>query len=718
MPMQKLRFKPGINREVTSLTGEGGWYDGDKVRFRNGMPQKIGGWTPISTDTYLGRASSMFNWTTLKGYDLLSVGTNLKYYIESGGQYFDVTPIRETTAPGAVTFSAQDGSSIITVTDALNGTVDGDFVTFSGATGLGGNITAGVLNQEFQISFVSENIYTIDVSPVVANSSDVGNGGASTVAEYQINVGVTNSITLTAWGGGLWGGFSYLAPSTQLTANIDDIVTTIPVIGTGTFPISGVLLIGTEYISYSGKTATSFTGCVRGYDSSVAQPHLANDFVYDPAPFNGWGQSAIQNQFNQRLWSQANFGDYLIINPRGGALYLWVPQYTTTNVIDITNRAELLSPTSAGIYQTDTFCPTKCNIVMVSDASRFTICFGVTPIGSTEIDPLFIRWSDQETYSVWQPLATNQSGGYRLSNGSFIASAMQTRQEILVWTDAALYSMQYLGPPYIWGFNILASNISIASQNVTVTANNVAYWMGIDKFYFYTGRVDTLPCSIREYVFNDINLSQADQFFGGTNEGFGEIWWFYCSSDSLVVDRYVIFNYLEGAWSYGTLGRTAWLDSPVRQYPMAATYNGTVVFHENGNDDELTSGAALPIDAYIQSSDFTIGDGDRYGFVWQMIPDITFDGSNTPNPERPQVTMTLRPRRNPGAPYTPAPEPTVESNQFYGAGQGTYLVQEFTEVVHTRVRGRTMSMKIRSNTLGTKWELGVPMINIRPDGRR
>lgn len=716
MPMQKLRFKPGINREMTSLAGEGGWFNGDKVRFRGGFPQSIGGWTPISTDTFLGIASSLWNWVTLKGFNLLGVGTNLKYYIESGGIYHDVTPIRETTVPGAVTFNATNGSSVVVVAAPDHGCVDGDFVTFSGAVSLGGNVTADVLNQEFQITYLSPNTYAINVGPVVANASDVGDGGASTVAEYQLNIGVNQAVSLTAWGAGLWGGYNYAAVATQLTSNIDAVVTTIPVISTAGFPASGTILIGLEYIYYAATTPTSFTGCIRGVDSD-AEPHLINDYVYDPTTFNGWGQTTINVEFEKRLWSQSNFGDYLIINPRGGGLYLWVPQYSLTDYIEFTTRAQLLSPTSAGIYQTDADGPVKCNIVMVSDASRFTICFGVNPIGSTDLDPLFIRWSDQETYSIWEPLATNQAGGYRLSIGSTIVSALQTRQEILVFTDAAVYSMQYLGPPYVWGFNVLGTNISITSQNSVATANNVVYWMGVDKFYFYTGRVDTLPCSIREYVFNDINLSQADQFFAGTSEGYGEIWWFYCSADSLVIDRYVIFNYLEGSWSYGTMARSAWLDSPLRQYPMGATLNGTIVFHENGADDEEVSGAAVPIDSYIESSDFDLGDGTQYSFVWQMIPDITFDGSTTPAPDKPQVTMTLKPRRNPGAPYSPAPSPTVESAQLYST-QKVHLVQEFTEVVHTRVRGRSLSLKIRSNTLGTQWQLGVPSINIRPDGRR
>jgi hypothetical protein len=330
---------------------------------------------------------------------------------------------------------------------------------------------------------------------------------------------------------------------------------------------------------------------------------------------------------------------------------------------------------------------------------------------------MLIRWSDQESYQTWTPAVTNQAGSYRLSSGSFIVAAQQTRQEILVWTDAALYSMQYLGPPFVWGFNILSDNISIISPNAVATANNITYWMGADKFYAYSGRVETLPCALRQYVFGDINTTQSSQFFAGTNEGYSEVWWYYCSANSTVVDRYVIYNYLDQVWYYGTLGRTAWLDSPLRNFPMAATYSNNVVFHENGVDDITTTGNILPITSYIQSSDFDIGDGHNYGFVWRVIPDITFDGSTTPAPNTPQVTFTVRPRQNPGSPYGTADTPTVASDQSYAA-QRNYTVQEFTQIVYTRLRGRQMAFKVGSDTIGTQWQLGVPRIDIRPDGRR
>jgi hypothetical protein len=417
------------------------------------------------------------------------------------------------------------------------------------------------------------------------------------------------------------------------------------------------------------------------------------------------------------LWSQASFGEYLIINPRNGALYLYIPAYTGSGVLTFGNPAVLLSSSSSGVYQTDADCPVIASQVLVSDASRIVIAFGCNDYGSQTQDPLLIRWSDQESYSVWSPSVTNQAGSYRLSSGSSIVSAVQTRQEILVLTDAAVYSMQYLGPPYTWGFNILSNNISIIGPNAVAAANNIVYWMGLDKFYVYTGRVETLPCALRQYVFGDINLTQNYQVFSGSNEGYSEIWWFYCSANSTTVDRYVIFNYLDKVWYYGTLNRSAWLDSPLRDYPMGATYQHTVVYHENGNNDVEVTGAELPINSYIQSSDFDIGDGHNYGFVWRIIPDITFDGSNNPAPAKPSAVFTIRPRQNPGAPYGSADAPTVASTQSYAVVQN-YNVQEFTQIVYTRIRGRQMAFKVSSDTLGTQWQLGVPRMDIKPDGRR
>jgi hypothetical protein len=404
-----------------------------------------------------------------------------------------------------------------------------------------------------------------------------------------------------------------------------------------------------------------------------------------------------------------------VLNPRGGALYYWAVDAAPSTF----NRAQILSPTNTntqnGIqyWLTDAFCPTVCNFVMVSDASRFVIAFGCNDYGSAVQDPLLIRWSDAENILVWEPLETNDAGSYRLSHGSEIIGAMQARQEILIWTDAALYSMQFTVE---WGFQILADNISIASPNAMTTAANITYWMGLDKFYMYSGRVETLYCPLRQYIFGDINLQQQYQFFAGTNEGFNEIWWFYCSANSTTIDRYVIYNHLERVWSYGNLTRTAWLDTPLRTFPSAAGVvdgNGTLIYHEQGIDDASVN-PPVAISSYIQSADFDIGDGHNYGFGWRMIPDITFDGSTA---NQPSVVFTLRPRQNPGALYGPADTPTVTSAQNY-AGQRNYTVQEFTQIVYTRIRGRQMAFKVSSDGLGVQWQLGVPSLDIRPDGRR
>ena len=635
MPLQKLQFRPGVNREGTTLANEGGWFDCDKVRFRSGYPEKIGGWAALSYNTFLGVCRSLWNWVTLKSYNLMGVGTNLKFYIEDGGTYYDVTPIRETTTnpSGQITLAITSGSNLLTITDANADLLqDNDFVTLTGATTLGGNVTAAVLNQEFQIvQVLSGTQYRVQLSVTADTTASSSTMTGLTIA-YQINTGFATFTVGTGWGAGPW----------------------------------------------------SRDAWGSGYST-------------------GFG-------FQLRLWSQATFGENLLFSPRGGALYLWDPGLGATPAFG-----------TRGVAITGTDVPSRINEIMVSDSTRIVIAFGCNDYGtynSTPLDPMLIRWTAQESYTDWTPSATNQAGSYRLSHGSEIIGALQARQEILVWTDAAVYSMQYLGPPYVWGFTLMADNISIASPNAMTTAAGVVYWMGTDKFYAYSGRVETLPCSVRQYVFSNINRDQEAQFFAGTNEGYSEVWWFYCSTNSTVADRYVIFNYLDRVWYYGALERTAWLDSPLRQFPMGATSNNLIVFHESAVDDGSTNPPS-PINAYIQSSDFDIGDGHNYGFVWRMIPDITFDGSNTSGATtvEPSVLFTVRPRQNPGSRYSAAVSPTVASTQSY-RNQSTYTVQEFTEIVYTRVRGRQMAFRISSDSLGTQWQLGVPRIDVRPDGRR
>ena len=661
MPLQKLQFRPGVNREGTTLANEGGWYACDKIRFRSGQVEKIGGWvldggTVATGGSMYGVVRSLWNWIGLNGYNYMGIGTNQKFYIQNGtgGYEYDVTPIRYIAPAGNTTFTATNGSSVITVTDAGHGAQTGDWVTYTSAASLGGNVTAAVLNAVtgYQITYISSSQFTITV-PVTANSSDSGNGGASVIATYQITTGSDIYTTNVGWGAGGW----------------------------------------------SGVTV--------GYTST------------------GWGSPApagLGIGVQLRLWSQANFGQNLLFNPRGGPIYYWVVDAANSNVYNV---AQVLSSTNTNTqngtqwWLGDTDTPQMANYVGVSDASRFTIAYGTNDYGSTVQNPMLIRWSDQESVLVWTPSVTNQAGSYLLSHGSTIISALQSRQEILVFTDAAIYSMQYLGAPYVWGFQLLTDNISIIAPNAVATVNNVTYWMGQDKFYMYSGRVETLPCTLREYVYGNINMTQAAQFFSGTNEGFNEVWWFYASANSNYVDRYVIYNHLERIWYYGNLARTAWLDSALRATPTAASYIvgsntfSTLIYQENGvNNGETNPPTA--IDSFIQSSDFDIGDGHNFGFVWRIIPDVSFNGSTNNNPS---LNFTVLPRQNPGAPYGQDDNPAVVSTQNY-QNQRTYEVQQFSEYAYVRMRGRQMAFKIESNQLGTNWQLGVPRIDIRPDGRR
>jgi hypothetical protein len=746
MPLQKLQFRPGINRENTTYSNEGGYYASNKIRFRSGQPEKIGGWeadTGTTASTLVpptgklwGVARNMINWLNLAGYNLLGIGTNLKYYIQNGvgGFSYDVTALRTTTAAGEVTFSATNGSPTLTVTDIAHGAQAGDFVTYSGAVTLGGNITATILNAEFQITaYVSSNQYTITAS-VNADASDSGNGGGAVVGAYQITTGSDIYTQNIGWGAGAWGGAIVGTVTNQLDGSINNSVTTITVDDATAFSTpTGTLLIDSETITYTGTTGTTFTGCTRGVNgvgSGAAVSHADNAAVVQSTSFIGWGQPATVGIGVQlRLWSHSPFGEDLIFNPRGTSLFYWANAASASTF----NRAQLLGPsativTKSGSVTTDSNCPTVANFVMVSDASRFVIAYGCNDYGSVIQDPLLVRWSDQESFATWTPAITNQAGSTRLSHGSQIVTAMQTRQEILVLTDTTIYSMQYLGPPFVWGFQIMGDNISIAGPNAVATANNITYWMGTDKFYMYAGRVQTLPCTLREYVYNDINLEQSYQFCSGTNEGYSEIWWHYCSSNSTVINRYIIYNYLENSWYYGdwnnyqgvSQGRTAWLDSSLRAFPMAITYgvtggstNAQLLYHEDGADDG-TENPSVPIAAEVTSSDFDIGDGHNFGFVWRLIPDLTFDGSFVNNPT---AMFTVLPRANSGSAYGSSNNPNVISTQNY-QNTRSYAIQQFTQQVYVRIRGRQMAFKISSNTLGVQWQLGVPRIDIRPDGRR
>jgi hypothetical protein len=742
--LQKLTFRPGVNREGTTLANEGGWFECDKIRFRSGFPEKLGGWildtgtyyptAPIGTliasgtetsavppaGAYWGVCRSMWNWYSLAGNNYLGMGTNLKFYIQNGpnGYFYDITPIRDTNTTSAGTaFSTVNASTTVTVNDPGHGAQTGDFVMISGVSGAVNGIPNTALNREFQITYLNGNQYNITVGSPATSTATAG----TATLTYQITSGSATYTVATGWGAGTWGGTTAGSITTTLNGSINSSATSIVLTSAASFSASGTIVIDTESITYSGKSTNTLTGCVRGANGTRAAAHTSGATVTQVASsWTGWGQAAATGVGIQlRIWSQSNYGEDLIFNPRGGALYYWSVN-ANPNIFD--RGVVMQAGTTVNGAVMDSTTPSVANLVMVSDSSRFVICFGTNdPSGalfSATQDPLLIRWSQQEEFYTWTPSPTNQAGDYRLSRGSEIVAAQQTRQEILVWTDAALYSMQYLGPPYVWGFQIMGDNLSIAGPNVVSVANNVTYWMGTDKFYMYSGRVETLPCTLRQYVFDDINLVQSYQFFSSTNEGYNEIWWFYCSANSNTIDKYVVFNHLERTWYYGTMARTAWLDSPLRTVPMAAGYNGQLIYHETGNDDgtiiDPDTGNPAPIEAYCQSSDFDIGDGHNFGIVWRIIPDVTFDGSNS---AAPSLDFTVRPRQNPGSNYGTSDSPTITSGNNY-SGQRVYNVQQFTEYAYVRIRGRQMAFKISSNDLGVAWQLGTPRLDVRPDGRR
>jgi hypothetical protein len=580
------------------------------------MPEKIGGWERISSNTFLGICRSLHTWVTLVDLTITSVGTHLKYYLENGGAYYDITPIRATvtlTNP----FTTVSGSATVTVTDANSGYRDGDFVTFSDASAAGGL----TLNGEFQITYATGNTYTITAASTASSSAT---GGGTVTAVYQINAGVELEAPLTGWSAGTW--------------------------GEGTW---------------------------------------------------GNGGTGIESL---RIWSQGNFGEDLILGFRGSPLYFWDASDDTP----LDNPATLLSA-EAGASNV----PTAQNMVLVSDINRFVFCFGANTLGTTTQDPMLIRWSDQEDATNWTPTATTQAGDLRLSRGSEIIAAEQTRQELLVWTDFSVYSLQYVGAPVVWAAQLVGENASIMSQNSVAVADNVAYWFGKDKFYMYDGGVKVLPCNVKRYIFDDINRDNIQQIFGSTNEGFDEIWWFYPSASSNTNDRYVVYNYVQQIWYYGTLSRTAWLDSGIRDFPLAATNSNNLVQHEVGLDDAET-GTTAAITASITSAQFDLDDGHKFMLVSRMIPDVTFDGSTA---DSPVVSMSLSALQNSGSGFN---DPLSESGNSGGSvtRTATSPVEEFTEQIFLRVRGRQVSFKVESTAQGVTWQLGSPRIDMRPDGRR
>jgi len=694
MPLIKPTFRPGVNRENTRYKNEGGWYESDKVRFRQGSPEKIGGWTQYSASKFLGVCRTLWNWITLTNQNLVAVGTNLKFYITYGTAYYDITPVRSVTTLTSP-FTATSGSSTITVTATAHGALINDFVTFSGATGLGGNITSTVLNQQYQITSVATNSFTFTAT-ATANSSDTGHGGTVT-ATYQLNTGPAVQTPFNGWGAGYWGSGVW---GTGGTTNVSLQIWSAYNFGQNLLygPSGGGIYYWQPVVNTVNNPGVLLNSLGGTVTITIASPAVITSSVNLP---NG---SSIQLGTTGALPTGLSPNTtYYVINVSGTAFNLASTPggsaINTTGTQSGTQSISLLG--DVPIYQ---------NYLQVSDSSNFVLVFGTNPIGATYLDPMQIRWSDQQNPFVWYPDVTNQAGDVRLSHGSKIVAAVQTRQEIVVLTDAAIYSLQYLGPPYVWGVQLLSENISIIGPNAAVLASGIVYWMGIDKFYKYDGRVQTLNCDLRRFVFQNINYQQNQQVYCSTVEGFNEVWWFYVSGIGTQINSYVVYNYIENTWYYGTMGRTAWLDTTLQNNPIGATYNGYLVNQESGLDDNET-GTPAPIDAYIASSEFDVSDptGDHFAFISKVLPDLTFENSTANNPT---TTMTIEALVNAGSGVTQTYPNPVYSVNINGNPE------TFTGYVYTRIRGRQFIFKMESNQLGTTWQLGSPRFDARPDGRR
>ena len=707
MPLKKLTLKPGVNRENTRYTSEGGYYDCDKIRFRQGTPEKIGGWFRLSSSSFLGVCRSLWNWISLSAQNFVGVGTNLKFYIQLGGIYNDITPLRTRDYSVSLTnpFTTVLGSTAVLVADVAHGAQVGDLVRFSGATA-----TGGVPASEFNIQHTIQAPITVDsyTIGVVTSATSAATGGATVLAAYILDAFLLGANPFTTNDG------SPIVVVTDASGGYleNDFVTF-----SGATAVAGLTLNGEYQISAVGATTYAITASsnanatATGGGSAVYAEYQINTGPAFVIPLVGWGAGAwgagewgigTSSSDSLRLWSQTNFGEDLIFGPREGGIYYW----ETSSGLN--SRAVALSslPDASDV-------PIVQHVLLVSDVSRFVFAFATNDIGSLIQDPLLIRWSDQENATNWTPQATNQAGSLRLSQGSEIISVIQSRQEVLVWTDTSVYSVQYLGPPFIWGAQLVGSNISIASPNAVAYANGMSFWMGIDKFYMYNGQVQTMRCDLKRLVFENINKAQLEQVFSGTNEGFNEVWWFYCTGSDTSIGNYVIYNYVEDIWYYGTMARTAWLDSALQTGPLAATYLNNLVIHELGIDNNEAANP-LPIESYITSSQFDLDDGHQFVFINRVLPDITFRGSNAASPA---VTMSLLPLQNSGSGYNdPA---SVGGTNFASVTRITVLpVEEFTGQIFTRVRGRQLAFKIESTALGVTWQLGSPRIDLRPDGRR
>jgi hypothetical protein len=707
VPLKKIVLKPGVNRENTRYTNENGWYDSDKVRFRQGTPEKIGGWVRVSANTFLGTCRSLWTWVTLGSEKLIGVGTNLKFYVSSGGQYFDSTPYDFTHALGANPFTTDTTTNTtiggvayttVRVADATGGYAVNNYVDFYNAPTVRGVSLTG----SFVITSIGSGgtagTFTMLV-PGTASSSGTG-GGTGVYAFYEIDSGPEYAVPLTGWGAGAWGSGTWGVGTT----------------GTDPVRLWSQSNFGEDLIFGPRGGGIYYWDATTGYRTTTVTITIASPGVVTfvtAIPDN----TAIQLLTTGALPTGLVPGTvYYVVNASGNTCNLAATaggtpivttgtqsgtQYLSTRGINVVNLA----------YATDV--PIQQNFITISDINRFVFCMGCTEYGSSTFNPMLIRWADQESVTDWTPSATNQAGFLQLSHGSQIVTALQSRQEILVWTDSTLYSLQYVGAPVVWKGDLVGDNISIAGENAAAYANGVSYWMGVDKFYKYDGRTQTLRCDLRQYIFSDINTAQFDQVYAGTNEGFNEVWWFYCSLNSNQIDRYVVYNYLEDIWYYGNMARTAWLDSGLSTTPIAATYLNNLVNHETGYDDDA-SGTVAPIEASITSAQFDIDDGDKFMFIYRMLPDVTFRNSTSASPA---ITMTLYPLQNSGSGYN---DPTSVGGVNYAGitRTATVPVEEFTGQVFVRIRGRQLAIKVSSDALGVAWQLGSPRIDIKPDGRR
>ena len=715
MPIQSLKFKPGVISDITSYSNEGGFIDGDKVRFRFGFPEKFGGWSKYSPNNIQGSARRLHNWVALDGSDFMGIGTHLKYYIEEGQTFNDITPIRNTTSAGDVTFSATNGSTTLTVIDPAHGANENDFVTFSGAATLGGTITATILNIEYKIvSIISSNSYTI-ISSVAANGSDTGNGGGSVVGTYQINTGLDVTVGGTGWGAGQWSGTTSGALATQLNEALDASETAIDVDSATGIIAGDLILIDNELITVgtlsSNTLGTGGGPSTRGASGTTAATHADNALVRlavgneDSAnDFVGWGNasSLTVSGAQIRLWSHDNFGEDLIINPRDSGLFYW------DKTSGVSARAIELSATT--IFSGERSVPTIAKQVMVSDSDRHVIAFGCDGLGASLTstqgngiqDPLLIRFSSQENPVDWFPTTTNTAGDIRLGGGSEFVQAVETKEQILVFTNKSLHSMRFIGPPFTFGIKELSKNITIMSPSSAVAVDDSVFWMGVDTFYMYTGQTQQIPCAVKDKVFLDFNFDERDKVHAGVNSEFSEITWFYPSASSVEINKYITYNYLENIWYFGSLARQAWLDRGIKNLPVAT--GGQYLYnHEVGFDDD---GSAMT--AFVESAPMALGDAGRMAFLNRIIPDINFSGSTSINPS---VDFTVKARTHSGSGFTQTDTDTTQRS-------ATSPVEAYTEKLDLRVRGRTFALRVESTTVGTKFKLGTPQVHVVPDGRR